>query len=73
MVKATKHDNSPVLLKRILRELIEIKEKLNTSFNNEGDLWWCKVPKADVLEETETTRINNLIEIGKAKRKEDKK
>jgi len=67
MVKATKHDNSPVLLKKILRELIEIKEKLNTSWNDKGDLWWCKVPNL------ENTKVNTLIELGKAKRKEDKK
>ena len=40
--KAVKHDGSAVLLRKILRELTEIKEKLNTSFNDNGDLWWCK-------------------------------
>ena len=63
--KSVKHDGSAALLRKILRELTEIKEKLNTSFNDEGDLLWCKVPK---VEQMETERMETLIEIGKSKR-----
>lgn len=68
--RAVKHDGSAVLLRKILRELTEIKEKLNTSFNDKGDLLWCKVPK---VEQMETERMENLIEIGKNKRKGNEK
>jgi len=37
--RSNKHDGSAVLLRKILKELTEIKNKLNTSFNDNGDLW----------------------------------
>jgi|TARA_R110000765_G_scaffold232583_2_gene335912 hypothetical protein len=51
--RATKHDGSAVLLRKILNELKEINNKLNNSLDDKGEI----------------KRMDTLIKLGKNKRK----